>query len=40
MGIFEMFGLGNSESKAELAAEKRQMAFQREQNVTTVTAPE
>ena len=35
-----MFGLGNSEQKAELAAEKRQMAFQREQNVTTVTAPE
>ena len=40
MGIFDMFGLGQNDQKAELAAEKRQMGFQREQNTMAVVAPE
>jgi len=40
MGMMEMFGVGNQENKEEIAAEKRMMGFQREQNTMTVNAPE
>lgn len=39
MGIFDMFGAGREE-KANVAAEKRQMGFQREQDMLKITAPE
>ena len=39
MGLFDMFGV-NKEGKMEVESEKRQMAFQREQNSMAITAPE